>query len=70
MAQIHSVDAQQSLDGVGDWENEGGHLRDPNQLERMGITRTLVESFSVGPHRYKKLANATAVARRIGVKPT
>lgn len=57
------LDAQQSAE----WENEGGHLKSPPLLERLGITRVLVEIFLVGDYRYTSLADAVAQAKRMAL---
>ena len=47
-----------------DWENEGGHLRQAVSSDTPGITRSQVETFSVGGYKYTNLAHAIAEARR------
>lgn len=66
MAQ-HFLTAGQPRGDVIDWENEGGHLAQANDLEPLGITRTLVEAFAIGPYRYTNRADAIAQARRMKV---
>ena len=44
------------------------HLRDHNPLSQWGITRTLVEVFSVGNRHYPKLGKAIARARHVQAK--
>lgn len=51
------------------WENEGGSLKPNPNLERFGIVRHLVESYSVGGYRYAKLADAMAQSRRMASRP-
>jgi len=60
----HFPAAHQMRDDFDDWENEGDPLPEPSQLQELGITRTLVESFSVGRYRYTKLEDAMAQANR------
>lgn len=45
------------------WENEGGQLCADTTAEP-GITRSMVETFTVGPYRYTDLDHAVAQARR------
>lgn len=66
MAQ-HSPTAGQPRRDVVDWENEGAHHAQADDLEPLGITRTLIEAFTVGPYRYTNRADAIAQARRMKV---
>lgn len=47
------------------WENEGGSLRAPSQMELLGVERVLTETFRVGGYTYTSLADAVAQARRV-----
>jgi hypothetical protein len=47
------------------WENEGGSLPQPTEVEALGITRFLGESYVVGGYSYTRLADAVAQGRRM-----
>lgn len=47
------------------WENEGGSMPSAEELaERLGVTRHMTETYSVGGFRYTSLTDAIAQARR------
>ena len=48
-----------------DWESEGGSLPTDELAERLGVTRHMTESYSVGGFRYTSLTDAIAQARRM-----
>lgn len=48
-----------------DWENEGGSMPSAELAERLGVTRHMTETYSVGGFRYTRLTDAIAQARRM-----
>ncbi|MBO9510537.1 hypothetical protein [Erythrobacter sp. A6_0] len=48
-----------------DSESEGGSLPTNELAERLGVTRHMTESYSVGGFRYTSLTDAIAQARRM-----
>lgn len=47
------------------WENEGGSLASSELADRLGVTRHVTETYSVGEFRYTSLTDAIAQARRM-----
>lgn len=60
----HLASAKDVDRAAEDWENEGGHLRQADRRDGSGVTRSLVEIFSVGAYRYTDFAHAIAEAQR------
>jgi hypothetical protein len=50
---------------VESWENEGGSVSPKPDLESLGITRLMTETYAVGGYSYTNLADALAQARRM-----
>ncbi len=47
-----------------EWENEGGGLPPVPDIEALGITRLMTETYLVDGYRYTTLADAVAQANR------
>ena len=64
MSQHHPTD-NAALEPAKAWETEGGNPPNVEQAEKLGVTRHMTETYTVGRFRYTSLTDAVAEAHRM-----